>query len=245
MAHESELGLANNLEAADAPPLVLRAPAASATRPGGQLLAPGELISLYQSIETGLPDLAARVVEFVSAYPAEGTTTVAWELAGVAAETLAKRTLFIDVTAAASPVGSALRSQVKAGLLDVAYDRVVLDDAVVGAGPPLLGYAVIGIEGGSNDGLLAHLDRIKVVIEALRKHFDLIVVNAPNALSNANSVGIGRLVDGVVLVLEAERTRAPVMQQIMQVLEASGATLLGVVLNKRKFHIPRWIYRWL
>jgi len=52
-----------------------------------------------------------------------------------------------------------------------------------------------------------------------------------------------RCVGGVVLVVEAERTRAPIVEQARRAVEANGGRLLGVVMNKRRYHIPRAIYR--
>jgi hypothetical protein len=44
-------------------------------------------------------------------------------------------------------------------------------------------------------------------------------------------------------VVEAERTRAPIVEQARRAVEANGGRLLGVVMNKRRYHIPRAIYR--
>ena len=50
-------------------------------------------------------------------------------------------------------------------------------------------------------------------------------------------------VDGVVLVLESGKTRQQVSLEAKKQLEEAGGTILGVVLNKRKYYIPDWIYR--
>jgi Mrp family chromosome partitioning ATPase len=49
-------------------------------------------------------------------------------------------------------------------------------------------------------------------------------------------------VDGVVLVVEAEKTRWQVAEQAKRILEESGARLLGAVLSRRQFHIPNALY---
>ena len=50
-------------------------------------------------------------------------------------------------------------------------------------------------------------------------------------------------VDGVVLVIEAGKTREQVAVRAKKELEEAGGKVLGVVLNKRKYHIPEWIYK--
>ena len=47
----------------------------------------------------------------------------------------------------------------------------------------------------------------------------------------------------MVLVLEAGKTRKQVAVRAKQELEEAGGKLLGVVLNRRKFYIPEWIYK--
>jgi Mrp family chromosome partitioning ATPase len=49
-------------------------------------------------------------------------------------------------------------------------------------------------------------------------------------------------VDGVVLVVEAEKTRWPVAETVRDKIKNSGGNILGIVLNKRRYYIPDWIY---
>ena len=49
--------------------------------------------------------------------------------------------------------------------------------------------------------------------------------------------------DGVVIVIEAGKTREQVAVRAKKELEEAGGKVLGVVLNKRKFYIPEWIYK--
>jgi len=50
-------------------------------------------------------------------------------------------------------------------------------------------------------------------------------------------------VDGVVLVVEAEKTRWQVVESLKEKIENSGGNILGMVFNKRRFYIPENIYR--
>jgi len=49
----------------------------------------------------------------------------------------------------------------------------------------------------------------------------------------------------VVLVVESELTRAQVVDYAIDRLNSSGANILGTILNKRQFNIPKWLYRFL
>jgi Mrp family chromosome partitioning ATPase len=46
-----------------------------------------------------------------------------------------------------------------------------------------------------------------------------------------------------VLVLEAERTRRSAALRVKKQLEHLGANILGIALNKRRHHVPGWLYR--
>jgi Mrp family chromosome partitioning ATPase len=51
--------------------------------------------------------------------------------------------------------------------------------------------------------------------------------------------------DGVVMVVQAEKTRWEVAQSARQRMEHDKVKILGVVLNKRQMHIPEWAYKML
>ena len=71
----------------------------------------------------------------------------------------------------------------------------------------------------------------------------LVIIDAPAILSDVTGIALSRKVSGVLLVVEAEKTRAPIIEQARRVIETGGGRVLGVILNKRKHHIPGWIYR--
>jgi Mrp family chromosome partitioning ATPase len=56
-------------------------------------------------------------------------------------------------------------------------------------------------------------------------------------------ISLSRYVDGVVLVLEAEKTRKPVAENLKNRILENGGNLLGMVFNNRRFHIPESVYK--
>jgi len=56
---------------------------------------------------------------------------------------------------------------------------------------------------------------------------------------------LASLCDGVVLVVEAGSQRWEVVCKAKEQLLKWNANTLGVVLNKRRFPIPEWLYRTL
>ncbi len=57
-----------------------------------------------------------------------------------------------------------------------------------------------------------------------------------------SSVRLASLVDGTILVIASEFVRREVAQNIKQRLVNSDVNILGVVLNKTKYYIPKFIY---
>ena len=51
--------------------------------------------------------------------------------------------------------------------------------------------------------------------------------------------------DAVVLVVAAEMTRSPIVQNLADKLQAQNAPIAGITFNKRKLYIPDGVYKWL
>ena len=79
-------------------------------------------------------------------------------------------------------------------------------------------------------------------LAALREEYDLILIDSPAASMSAYGMTLSRNFDGVVLVVEAEKTRWQSTAHLRDTILHKGGKVLGVILNKQRFHIPRLIY---
>jgi hypothetical protein len=95
--------------------------------------------------------------------------------------------------------------------------------------------------GESENGLSASWLRGR--LGELRLEFDYTVLCAPPAGLYSDAALLGYLSDGVILVLEANSTRRAAAQKVKEMLAATKARLLGVILSQRTFPIPEGIYR--
>jgi Mrp family chromosome partitioning ATPase len=82
-------------------------------------------------------------------------------------------------------------------------------------------------------------------IDKLRSHFDYVLIDCPSLKVSGDALGIAPLVDGVFLVVEANRTQAHQVLHAERQIHGAGGAIYGHILNKRKYFIPRWIYRWV
>jgi Mrp family chromosome partitioning ATPase len=69
------------------------------------------------------------------------------------------------------------------------------------------------------------------------------VLQAPPASSSADALVLGKLTDGVVLVIAANSTRRETTRQVKDSFDAAEVRLLGAVLDERTFPIPEGLYR--
>ena len=77
----------------------------------------------------------------------------------------------------------------------------------------------------------------------LRQEFDHVLIDIPPVNLFAEGVMLGRMSDGVILVLKAHSSRREVAQKVVKELKASKVRLLGAILNERRFPIPTALYQ--
>jgi hypothetical protein len=79
----------------------------------------------------------------------------------------------------------------------------------------------------------------------LRRAFDFAVVHAGPVSGPGGTALLAHLADGLVLGLEAHRTRRLASQKVKEQLQAVNVRVLGIVLSGRRFPIPEMLYRHL
>ncbi len=80
-------------------------------------------------------------------------------------------------------------------------------------------------------------------IQALRAGFDYVLIDCP-ALREANDLlSLAPFADGVILIVEADRTRKDQVLHAEKAIDFARGKLIGHILNKRTYVVPDWIYR--
>jgi Mrp family chromosome partitioning ATPase len=77
----------------------------------------------------------------------------------------------------------------------------------------------------------------------MRKRFAWILFDSACVNAFNDAATIGPKLDGTIMVVEAERTKREAALFAKRKLEEAGISLIGAVLNRRKMHIPEWLYR--
>jgi len=183
-------------------------PAAAATPRLAPAAADGDILRLYQALEAALAHRPRKVVAVVACAHGEGASTVAARLARLAAGPMGRSALLLHGTSQPVPLKP---GQPAAEVLPEAGN---LADSVAADGPVLNARA------------------LRATWERLRLDYDLVVVDLPPVRLAPLALAVAPTVDGVVLVVEAERTRTSIAREAAEALQTAGGNLLGVVLNK-------------
>jgi Mrp family chromosome partitioning ATPase len=80
------------------------------------------------------------------------------------------------------------------------------------------------------------------VLDALRRQYEFVIVDCPPILAAVEAAWLGMGADGMVVIVEARRLKAQVINHALQSLRDHKVHVLGTVLNKRRFDLPKVIY---
>ncbi|MFH1481093.1 MAG: polysaccharide biosynthesis tyrosine autokinase [Pseudomonadota bacterium] len=188
------------------------------------------------------PDRIIKTILFCSSGKGEGNSTVLLQFA----QTLTAegyRVLLVDANLRNPTLHRLLRLERENGLTELSsgngknVTEVMKETAlnnlwVITSGSPY-----------PNPAAIFESDFFDPVIDQMKIQADWVLFDSPSLRSSSDSIALARKVDGVVLVVQAEKTRWEVVQESKARLEKSGGRILGVVLNKRRFQIPGWVYK--
>lgn len=83
------------------------------------------------------------------------------------------------------------------------------------------------------------------VLRTLRAVFAHTLIDCPAVGASHEATVLAPDVDGIVLVVEADRTKRDQILRVRQTIEMAQGELMALVLNKRRHVVPDWLYRML
>lgn len=76
----------------------------------------------------------------------------------------------------------------------------------------------------------------------LRKRFPYVLIDCPSLKESTDVLSLAPIVDGVFLVVEANKTRKSQVAYLERTIEGAGGKIYGHLLNKRTYPIPPWLH---
>lgn len=200
-----------------------------------------EMFCLYQNIEYLLPDTPEKTILFMGFQGGEGVSTIVREFAKMLASRLDKRVLIMDAAHHNPSQHLYFNLKGRAGWKDIMGKGEPVDNACHQSGRNNLFLAPISPQ----HSMVAHVydhPAATGFLKELKSKYDFIIIDSAPAITSPDSIAISRFTNGVILVMEAERTRWQVVESVKSKIIRNGGNIIGVVFNKRKYYIPDSIY---
>lgn len=210
----------------------------------GKLNLERSLATLYQNMGIILPDLPCRIIQFISARPHEGTMEICREFAKLCAFKYKKKTLLLDILPSPESQMSYYNFPVSVGWNEAINNESAIRETIHRVEETEL-YVSTVIGNDRTISLDPDSRGLNDVFDELRQEYKFIIVDSSSTIHTTDTLLLSRKIDGVILVVEAEKTRWQVADKVKNKLLAQEANILGVVLNKRRFPIPDFIYKYL
>ncbi|MBU8869978.1 MAG: hypothetical protein KOO60_03775 [Gemmatimonadales bacterium] len=176
------------------------------------------------------------VLAFASTSSGEGASFVSYNAASALANVYHQKVVWLD--------GNFLSPQQKLKTSQqVSFSSLLQDPPQAASLPkdqsPLL------LPGGNNligaRGLFAD-EQYPKLLGILASQFDFVIIDSPPVLNSTDTALMVAETDGLLLVIEQKHLKYEVIQHGIQSLEEKGGKVMGTIINRRQFDLPKMIY---
>jgi capsular exopolysaccharide synthesis family protein len=177
-------------------------------------------------------DRPPKVVLVTSALPQEGKTTLALCLAAAAAED-GMRTVIVDLDLHRPRLRGLLGvAKGTPGVVEHVVGECALEEALVSERTIPGLHALTVYRAAANPSALYVTRRMAEVVQALRREFDLVILDTPPTLAVGDAQILAGLADVVLLVVRWGATRANAAEAGLEKLRDIQTPIIGVALNQ-------------
>ncbi len=202
-----------------------------------------EMLILDQSIADLTRHTKGTCLQFLGLHGGEGTSTIVREFAKLGSWQKRRSVLIVDAYRS-QPQFKHFALTVLPSLEQSIHNDLDLNDAIHRITPTQLCVSSL-YSSMNNRAESSSLATQECLFEKLRSRFNTVLLDTPPINSSIDGLSLCKHVDGVVLVIQAEKTKSVVIQHAKERIAQSGGTLLGIVFNKQRYYIPERVYRWL
>ena len=194
---------------------------------------PNSLVSeAFRQIRTCLqfsgPASQRRSLLVTSPQPEDGRTTITLNLAASIART-GKKVLVVDANFRQPSIRELFSACPEGGLSSALVGQAAWRDMVAEIEPNLNVMASGPMP--PNPGELLGSEQMRTLLGEIVTEYDQVIFDGAPCLVVTDSVAMGNLVDGIILVVRAEANTYGIVQRTQEVLSRGGTRILGIVLN--------------
>ncbi len=181
------------------------------------------------AIRFSMPQDKSKVILMTSALRSEGKTTMASNLsASLASDGL--RTVLLDADTRRPRVHQVFHLSKTPGLTNYLNNEVELSSILLSAGVPNL-FVIPSGDHVPNPAELLSANKLRELVKVLRRDFDKVIIDTPPVLNIADGMILAPLADGVVLVINSEKTEKRIIRKINEQFQQIGEKVIGGIIN--------------
>ena len=203
----------------------------------------------YKMLATNLLSLNKRrppkTIAITSSIAGEGKTITSLNLVITMSRALHDpRIVLIDADMRKGQLNKYLGVPAQKGLSDYLNNEASLEDIIFSLDIQNLSFITSGITPSNPAELLAS-ERMRGLIHALRDRYDFVFIDTPPVIPVTDSVIVASLVEGVLVVIQANRTQRGILSRSTELLKQANANIIGHVLTNVEYFVPNYIYQYL
>lgn len=195
-----------------------------------------DIAEAYRILRTNILFSAAtrsiKSLLVTSTVPQEGKTTTCINL-GITFAQLGQKVIILDCDFRRPKLHNYFKSFIRDnhnGLSDILINHIKLKDALIKSQFENL-YFITSGKIPSNPAELLGSSRMLEIIDDLKNNFEFILLDAPPALGIADARVLGRICDGILVVVMTGKTDRNAVLEVKEELERAGEKIIGFVLN--------------
>ena len=193
----------------------------------------------------GSDEQGRRSLLVTACHAGAGASTVAQNVAVALARRRRGRALLVDGNLRSPSLHEALHVPRSSGLAEAANFEIPIEDALLWSEQHANLWFMTAGRRLESPVLFLESPELESFLKVLESSFEYVVFDSAPVGSCPEALILARQVGSVVLVLEAESTRWEVAQGTKRLLEEARVQVPGVVLNRKRHHVPSWLYRLL
>jgi len=206
------------------------APLISARDPNDPLYESYRRIRTHIEVIDHVRERGLRSFLITSPGPGEGKSTTAANL-GICVAREGKKVAIIDMDVRRASLHTYFDVPNDVGLGDLLQGQTSVDEAIQATGVKGLSIIPSGPPFPDPGGMMES-DKMGQILSELRARFDLVVLDSAPLLVKSDALVLARHVDGLIIVLESEKTTRRAAYELVDLLTKAQICPLGFVLNR-------------
>lgn len=161
------------------------------------------------------------VLSFSSIDKHEGTSTIVYNLAKVLQE-MNNRVIVLDTNMSKTSKKDNL------SLVDYLEEKAKLEDIILNE----QGITVIESAVSEKSKTLLSSEKFSALVSLLKQTYDFVLIDTSPMSESVDSILVGRISDGMIFIVEANKHSSQTLQEQVQTLKRNGISVIGTVLSK-------------